>query len=295
MHPNRWSITNMKVWRCSCRVDLFFFPLACGDSGYSQHRFFSEEVSCCKWKLSIGFIYPLFLFSAHLLLFLSPVSSVISSKRHYVFFPFCCPCFFPSIPLFCSLIFFLSLSFPFCCCPSPPPSLVYLSSAVGTTRQTGQYICIATQSSASHCTARSYQWNRSALSPPSLSIVSSTSSLSSSSQELPSTACSRIIESSIDRMGNIDSLHCSILFLLSTTPPPPFLLTCFCLSLSPPVTLTPSPCFSFLLWSQLVTAVIRCIDNSTTPWSIFLVICPCVCLLYTALLMWPRGRGGGGV
>lgn len=133
MRLNRWSITNMKVWRRSCRVDLFFFSLACGDSGYSPHWFFSEEVSCCKWKLSIGFIYPLFLFSAHLLLFLSPVSSVISSKHHYVFFPFCCPCLSSplSLPLYPFVLFspFLSL-FPshlHSVATPPTPSLTPLS------------------------------------------------------------------------------------------------------------------------------------------------------------------------
>lgn len=145
----------MKVWRCSCRVDLFsffFLSLACGDSGYSQHRFSQRKSAAVSGSFLLD-LFTLFSFSLHI-------------SCYFLFFPSCFFChlfslftsfspsavslflhLFPSVPLFCSLIFFLSpsLSFPFCHCPPHTHtlslsllSLVFPSSALGTARQTGQ-------------------------------------------------------------------------------------------------------------------------------------------------------------
>lgn len=60
-----------------------FFSLACGESVLQSALIFSEEVRCCKWKLSIGFIYPLFflppLFTS---LIIFPSLLLLRSKRH---------------------------------------------------------------------------------------------------------------------------------------------------------------------------------------------------------------------
>lgn len=164
-----------------------------------------------------------------------------------------------------------------------------------------------------HCNR--YQWNRRHLHNYSPSywcflcrLFLPSSPPSSSPQELPLTGCSRIIESSIDRMGYIDSLHCSILFLLSTAPPPPhpppthlfWLFFLLSLSLATPVTLFLPPCLLFLLWSLVVTVVIHRIDNSTTSWSICLITClrislfvclPACCMAHHSLL-WPKQGDG---
>lgn len=52
----------------NAHAERIFFSLACGESVLQSALIFSEEVRCCKWKLSIGFIYPLFFFPSHLLL-----------------------------------------------------------------------------------------------------------------------------------------------------------------------------------------------------------------------------------
>lgn len=114
---------------------------------------FSKEVSCCKWKLSIGSIYPLFLFSPHLLLFFifSLLFLLSSVQSVHVFFPFCCLSFPSSVSLCPFVLFSHFLSFPLSLISilslSPPHthtlslsllSLVFPSSALGTARQTGQ-------------------------------------------------------------------------------------------------------------------------------------------------------------
>lgn len=233
----------------NAHAERIFFSLACGESVLQSALIFSEEVRCCKWKLSIGFIYPLFFFPSHLLLslplFFFSVQSVLPPPifpPSAVFVPLYLH-LFPSLPLFRSFIFFclFCVSFPFCRCPtltlSLPPHTLSLSLPVSIcfslsllclvffcplqpapARQTGQYICIAEHGSPSPPLCPAKNAGDLFASPP-----SSPPRSPSSFRELPSTGCSRIIESSMDRMGNIDSLHCSILSLLSTTPPLPSL------------------------------------------------------------------------
>lgn len=202
---------------------------------------FLEEVRCWKRKASIWFIYPVFFLSPHLVIF----------SLHFVFrlfkasFPFSPSVVFVSLvtsslsqfpsclPAFVQFFHFLSfcVSFPFCSCFSlylflPPLCLVFLSPVADAARQTGQLHCNA-EFAITPCTASRYRWNRRHLPDRSPShwcflhcLLLPSSLPSSSPQEPPLTGCSRIIESSIDRMGNIDSLLFSILLLLSTTPLP---------------------------------------------------------------------------
>lgn len=264
----------------NAHAERIFFSLACGESVLQSALIFSEEVRCCKWKLSIGFIYPLFFFPSHLLLSLPLFFfSVQSVPPPSYFSTFCCLC--PSLPSSLSLPpfvpffhFFLSflclisiLSLSHSHPLSLPPHTLSLSLPVSIcfslsllclvffcplqpapARQTGQYICIAEHGSPSPPLCPAKNAGDLFASPP-----SSPPRSPSSFRELPSTGCSRIIESSMDRMGNIDSLHCSILSLLSTTPPLPslpphlFLHPSLLPSLPPAVTLVLSPCLSLLL------------------------------------------------
>lgn len=194
MLPNRWSITNMKVWRCSCRVDLFFPFWPVGTLATVGIDFSQRKSAAVSGSFLLD-LFTLFSFSLHiscyfyLLFLLSSVQSIIKS-----FSPSAVPvslllCLFLSIPLFCSLLFFLSfflsLSFPFCCCPIPPPPPPSPSSPVSCvsvlcsrhhkTNRTVNLHC-NTEFTITLCTASSYQWNRSALFPLTLSFVSSTSS-----------------------------------------------------------------------------------------------------------------------
>lgn len=113
---------------------MFSFFLACGDSGYSRHRFSQRKSAAVSGSFPLNafilFSFP-FLSRSHYLFL--PVSFVICSKHLPLFFPFCCLCFSSSPSLYSFLSFY---SFPFCWCPtlSPYPllSLVFLSSAVGT-------------------------------------------------------------------------------------------------------------------------------------------------------------------
>lgn len=125
---------------------------------------FLEEVSCCKWKVSIEFIYtPLpfisfsFLSSSAVLSYFPFCFGFLSCKASFPFSPsivfLCHPFTFP--PSFCfalsfsfflglisiqllflpfSLALTLSFSVPICFLPL----LVFSSSAAGTARQTGQ-------------------------------------------------------------------------------------------------------------------------------------------------------------
>lgn len=97
---------------------FFLFFLACGDSGYSRHRFSQRKSAAVSGSfllhLFILFSFP-FLSSSHYLF--SPVSSVICSKHPSLFFPFSCLCF-SSSPLFLCSFFLFGDSFPFCCCPT---------------------------------------------------------------------------------------------------------------------------------------------------------------------------------
>lgn len=146
----------------NAHAERIFFSLACGESVLQSALIFSEEVRCCKWKLSIGFIYPLFFFPSHLLLSLPLFFfSVQSVPPPSYFSAFCCLC--PSLPSSISLPpfvpffhFFLSflclisilslshshplsppshsLSLPPCVdlfLPLSPVSCVFLSSAAG--------------------------------------------------------------------------------------------------------------------------------------------------------------------
>lgn len=115
----------------NAHAERIFFSLACGESVLQSALIFSEEVRCCKWKLSIGFIYPLFFFPSHLLLslplFFFSVQSVLPPPifpPSAVFVPLYLH-LFPSLPLFRSFIFFclFCVSFPFCRCPTLTLSL----------------------------------------------------------------------------------------------------------------------------------------------------------------------------
>lgn len=113
MLPNRWSITNMKVWRCSCRVDLFFPFWPVGTLATVGIDFSQRKSAAVSGSFLLD-LFTLFSFSLHiscyfyLLFLLSSVQSIIKS-----FSPSAVPvslllCLFLSIPLFCFLLFFLS-------------------------------------------------------------------------------------------------------------------------------------------------------------------------------------------
>lgn len=69
---------------------------------------FSEEVSCCKWKVSIGFIYPIFFsFFLHISCYFSLRFCLVFNPSTFSLVPLFCLCLsFPS-----SLCSFLSFSF----------------------------------------------------------------------------------------------------------------------------------------------------------------------------------------
>ena len=294
--PHRCSVATVcgGVWKCSCRVG----SVPCGPGGlWPQSALISsEEVSCCKWKVPVEFIHP----------FPFPFS-FFSCHHLLLFFPFCFdfPSFKSSVPfpavcrLYLSLSFIWSLLPPFLC--SPPslslsfclisilslfpsicflrsPSVVFSSSAAA--RQTNRTVNLHRNTRVRHHRSTS-RWRL---------LLRRLWLPASSLQEPLSTGCTRIIESSIDCMGNIDSRLFSILTCDCTSSP---VFTSLSLSLYTSVTLSlrllPASC-SFL-WSQVVAAVIRRIE-----WFNHLLIylsgnlsLP-VCLSVHHCSRWPRGE-----
>lgn len=150
---------------------------------------FSEEVSGCKWKLSIGFIYPLFFsFSLHISCYFS---SAFRSKHPSPFSPFCCLlsllsftsfppslCSALSFSVFLCLISILSLSppsLPVCFLPLPCLVFFVLCSRRRYANRTVNLHGNA-EFAIAFCTASRYCWNGSDLFPPRTDVSSTASS-----------------------------------------------------------------------------------------------------------------------